>query len=350
MRRIKRSLGVLAAAVLAVAGVSAGSASAATPPVATTKAAWQADISHVQAPGSGCYRAAFPTLAWHAVACVAAPKVPLVPAPSRSAKHAGPQTVGDGHDYSAVVTGLISKATGTFKSVSSNITEKGAVGGTGPQVANSFSLQLNTQFISGSPACSGAGTPSNCQAWQQFVYTYQTKSTSYIFMQYWLIDYDATCPSGWMAFSSDCYTNSNANTVKTVTAKQLATVQLSGTAKTGGKDAVSLSVGSGQATMVTGKDTKIHLAKFWNTTEWGVYGDGGGSGATFGASNSLRAQTALTATSGAKAPKCVLEGFTGETNNLKLAKTAAIGSQPSPTMASKQTDGTAGTASCAVAP
>ena len=41
--------------------------------------------------------------------------------------------------------------------------------------------------------------------------------------------------------------------------------------------------------------------------------------------------------------------FTVEGNALKLAKTAAIGSQPSPTMASKQTDGTPGTASCAVA-
>ena len=42
-------------------------------------------------------------------------------------------------------------------------------------------------------------------------------------------------------------------------------------------------------------------------------------------------------------------GHTAETNNLKLAHTPALGSEPSPTMASKQTNGTSGTASCAVA-
>jgi hypothetical protein len=349
LSRIKRSLGVLAAAALAVTGVSAGSASAATPPIAKTKAAWQADISNVQAPGSGCYRAAYPTLQWHAVKCVAAPKLPLVPAPSKSARHAGPAAVGDGTDYSAQVSGLISKGTGTFTNVSSGITEKGQIGGTGGQVANAFSLQLNTQFFTGSPACSGSSDPSNCQAWQQFVYTYQNSSIGYIFMQYWLIDYNATCPSGWFTYSTDCYTNSAAKQVTTVTAKQLASVKLSGTAKAGGKDSVSLSVGSGTATLVNSKDSKIHLAKFWNTTEWGVFGDGSGGAANFSANASLEAQTALTASSGNKAPTCVKEGFTGETNNLKLAKTPALGSQPSPTIGSKQTNGTAGTASCATA-
>jgi hypothetical protein len=54
------------------------------------------------------------------------------------------------------VPGLIFQATGTFQNVSSGIIEQGQVGGSGPEVANSFSLQLNTQFFSGSPACSGS--------------------------------------------------------------------------------------------------------------------------------------------------------------------------------------------------
>jgi len=343
LRRIKRSLGVLAAAALAVAGVSAGPASAATPPIAKTKAAWQAEISQVRAPGRGCYRAAYPTLEWHAVGCVTAPKLPLAPTPYRSAKHAGPALVGDGTDYSAQVPGLITKATGTFTNVSSGITEKGE------GVTNSFSLQLNSQFFSGSPACSGSRDPADCLAWQQFVYTYETSRTSYIFMQYWLINYDARCPSGWYTYSEDCYTNSSSATVTTLTAAQLGSVQLSGTAASGGNDGVSLSVGSGTATSVTGKDSKIDLAAYWNTTEWGVYGDGGGSEAVFGANTSLEAQTALTASSGSTAPTCVSEGFTGETNNLSLASTPALGSEPSPTMASRQTNGSTGTASCAVA-
>jgi hypothetical protein len=336
LRRITRSLGVLAGLALA-AGLSVAPASAATHPAVGTKAQWQAAIAHVRQPGTGCYHASYPALTWHAVQCVAAPKLPVVPA-----------AIGDGADYSAKVTGLISKAVGTFTNVSSNISEKGKVGNEGKEVANGFSLQLNTQFFSGSPACAGAKKPAKCLAWQQFVYTYQNKTKSYVFMQYWLIDYAATCPSGWFTYSTDCYTNSKSAAVPTLTAKDLATLQLSGSAAAGGNDAVSLTVGSGSATTVTNKDTKIDLAAAWNTTEWGVFGDGGGGEAYFGANNSLTAQTALTATSSG-APSCIKAGYTGETNNLKLAHTPALGSEPSPTMASKQTDGTAGTASCATA-
>jgi hypothetical protein len=338
---------------LAAASLGVGSASAATRPIARTKAQWQAAIAHVPEPGSGCYRASYPALQWHAVRCVTAPKIPLAPAlPARSAGRAGPVKVGDGDDYSAKVTGLISKATGTFTDVSPGITEKGKLGNEGSKVKNGFSLQLNTQFISGSPACSGSSDPAKCLAWQQFVYTYKgcssDSSVSCIFMQYWLIDYDATCPSGWFTYSEDCYTNSDAAEVGTVTAPDLASVQLSGSAASGASDKVSLSVGSGQATTVTGKDSKIDLAKFWDTTEWDVFGDGGGGEAYFGAHTTLEARTALTVTKSG-APTCVKEGFTAETNNLKLASTPALGSEPSPTMASRQTNGTTGTASCATA-
>ncbi len=76
---------------------------------------------------------------------------------------------------SAVVSGLISKGVGTFTNVSSGITERGRPGGSGSQTANAFSLQLNTQFIPGDPACARASVPANCQAWQQFVYTYESR-------------------------------------------------------------------------------------------------------------------------------------------------------------------------------
>ena len=180
------------------------------------------------------------------------------------------------------------------------------------------------------------------------MYTYEGPSSGYVFMQYWLINYDATCPSGWFTYSSDCYTNSDASTTSALTAADLATVNLTASATSGGQDGVSLSVGSGSATSVTNSDSEVDLAAFWNTAEWGVYGDGGGSEANFGSNTTLEAQTALTATSNS-APTCVEEGFTGETNNLTLASTPALGSEPSPTMASTQTNGTGGTASCAVA-
>jgi hypothetical protein len=344
--------GALAGAALLPAGAAqaAASPSAANPAaVSAAKAQWQAAIDRVPERSSGCYQASYPSLTWQATACVAAPQIPLVPAVAhRPATHPGPATVGDGTDYSAVVSGLISKATGTFTNVSSNISEKGAVNGSGSQVANSFSLQINSQFFSGSSACAKASVPANCLAWQQFVYAFNGGSTGDVFMQYWLIDYAATCPSGWYTYSTDCYTNSSATTISAITAAQLATVKLSGTAVSGGNDSVSVSIGSGSAVTVTGKDTKIGLASAWNTTEWGVYGDGGGGSANFGTGNTLEAVTTLTATSSA-APSCVQEGFTGETNNLKLTSTPSLGTLSSPTMGSTQTNGTSSTASCAVA-
>jgi hypothetical protein len=356
---IKPSLGMVTAIALAVAGFSAGSASAATQPTPQAEVAWQAAIAQVPEPGSGCYHASYPALAWHAVTCVAAPNVPFIPAPpSASARHAGPETVGDLHDYSAQVPGLISQATGTFKHVSAGITVKGQVLGSASMVANGFSLQLNSQNVTGSPACSGSSDPSGCIAWQQFLYAYDAGSaltggnpgSSYIFMQYWLISYGYTCPSGWASDGEgDCYVNSKAAEVNAVTAGQLATLQFSGTAKSGGNDGVSLSVGSGQATMVTASDSRIDLAKHWNTTEWGLFGDGDGDEAYFGANTSLEPQTALTASSGSSAPKCIYAGTTGETNNLELTTTPKLGSQSSPTMATKQTNGTSRTPSCAVA-
>ena len=348
-----RKLALLVAAGGALVGLAlfpAAVAQAASSPAAVSvaKAHWQAAIAHVPERGSGCYQASYPALSWHAVACVAAPEIPLAPAKSHaSAAHAGPETVGDGTDYSAVVSGLISKAVGTFTNVSSNISEKGAVDGEGSKVSNSFSLQLNSQFFSGSPACSGATVPADCQAWQQFVYAYNGGGTGDVFMQYWLIDYNASCPSGWYSYSPDCYTNSNATEISGITAAELASTDLTASAVSGGNDAVTVSV-SGTATTITGADSMVDLASYWNTTEWGVYGDGGGSAATFGSSNTLETQTALTSTS-SSAPSCVEEGFTGETNNLKLSATPALGTESSPTMASEQTDGTAGTASCAVA-
>jgi uncharacterized protein YneR len=346
VRRITQCLGALAAAALAAAGISAGPASAATQPTAKTRVQWRADIAHVRERGVGCYRASYPALQWHATSCVTAPRFPVTPAPlPRSARHAGPATVGNGTDYSAQVPGLISQATGNFLDVSSGVTEQGLVGGTGSLTANAFSLQLNSQFFSGSPACSGSSNPASCQAWQQFLYTYQGTATSSIYMQYWLINYDATCPSGWITDQSDCYKNSPAKQVTTLTAGQLATVLLSGSATSGGNDGVSMSVGSGQATLVTNSDSVLDLAPHWNTTEWGVYGDGGGSEANFGSKTTLQAQTTLTATT-SSAPSCISEGFTAETNNLSLTSTPALGNDAFPTMDSRQTNGTTGTANC----
>jgi hypothetical protein len=343
MRKIQKCLAVAAPVAFAIAGMNTGSASAASQPKALTMLDWQAEIAQVPAVGSGCFHASFPALVWHAAKCVTAPERPLAPSTSQQG---GPGTVGNGVDYSAVASGLISKATGTFTGVSSGITEKGQIDGTGPKKANEYSLQLNTEFFSGSPACAGASNPSNCLAWQQFIYI---TDQNIVFMQYWLIDYNSSCPAGWFTDSNDCYTNSSASTLSgsALTASSLATLALSGSAKSGGNDQVEMIFG-GKATIATGKDSKVDLAPNWNTAEWDVFGDAGGGEAFFGKQSTIEAVTTLTGTS-SSAPTCVKEGFTAETNNLKLAATPALGSVSSPTMGTKQTNGTAGKASCAVA-
>ncbi len=131
-----------------------------------------------------------------------------------------------------------------------------------------------------------------------------------------------------------------------LTAANLSTLKLSGSAVSKGNDEVSLVSGT-HATDVTNSDSKLDLAPHWNTTEWDVFGDGGGTEAYFGAKTTLEAETTLVTSTGA-APVCKSEGFTAETNNLKLTSTPAI-SASSPTMASKQTNGATTTASCATA-
>ena len=353
MKRIRQFLSVLAVTALAAAGIGTGSALAASRSVPKTKAQWQADIGHLRQPGTGCYRASYPAVQWDAIKCVTAPKTPFIHAQrSRSALKAAPAEVGDGSGYSAQVSGLISQATGTFADVSPGISEQGGAPGSGSYTANDFTLQLNSQPFVGSPACDGSSNEFGCVAWQQFVYAYESPTSSVIAMQYTLINYDATCPADWTSTSSSttsnsCYLISAAAPVPTLTAAQLASVSLTGSATSAG-DSVSLDTGSGQVISVGGSDNFTYLSAFWDTTEWGVYGPAGGGEAYFGPGTTLQAQTALTSTSSA-APSCVQEGFTGETNNLTPTSTPVLGSQPSPTMATMQTNGTTGTANCAVA-
>jgi hypothetical protein len=340
---------MLGSVAIALTIVGSGTAFAANHPSAQTKAQWHEEMANLRTPGSGCYHASYPSLQWHATKCLVAPNVPLAP---RLQARGGPVAIGNGADYSAQVTGKISQATGTFDNVSSNLTEKGQIGGEGAQVSNAFTLQLNSEFFS-TPVCSGSGTPSKCLGWQQFVYAYHySGNTNLVFMQYWLLYWDTKCPSGWSTYNTGsytfCYTNSAGTSYGSLPAKDLGDISFVATASAGGNDQVTLSSSLGGASSASGLDSKLKLAAVWNTTEWGAFGDAGGAEANFGADSTLEAQTAFQATS-SSAPTCVVEGFTGETNNLNLTKTKALGTEPSPTMGSKQTNGKTKPKSCAVA-
>lgn len=341
---------VLISVVTALAIAGSGSAFGANHPSSQTKAQWQTRIADLRTPGRGCYHASYPSLQWHSTKCLVAPNVPL--APRLAMRAGGPQVIGNGADYSAQVSGTITQATGTFDDVSANLTEKGQIGGTGPQVKNAFTLQLNSEFFS-TPVCSGSASPSKCLGWQQFIYAYHySGNTNMVFMQYWLLYWDTTCPAGWFTDQTGgytfCYTNSPATSYGALPAKDLSNAKLVAQASSGGNDQVTLSSTSGGASTASNSDSKLDLSAVWNTTEWGAFGDAGGARANFGAGSTLEAQTTLLATSSSP-PTCVKEGFTGETNNLTLTKTPAIGTEPSPTMVSKQTNSTVKKASCAVA-
>ena len=361
--RPSRLLGALLAAIVVIGfGLStAGPAGAATNGGAPTRAAWRHQMEHLAVPAKGCFTDSYPTIGWQQAACHAAPKIPFAPrqAPRIVSRHgvrsvaalkpaAGPvgEEVGDGDDYSAqVASGSISSATGSFPYVSPGSTETGQPGGTGAQTANTFSLQLNTEFFSDSPACAGASVPSNCLAWQQFVY-----SSSYggVFIQYWLINYDTTCPAGWITYSSDCYQNSEGGFL-TATAPTIATlesVSLTGTVDSGGNDSVVMEYGGNNVTAV-GADSVLDVAGNWTVAEFAILGDGGGSEANFSSGTTLDVETAVN--NGATAsPTCDFDGFTAETNNLSFASAPTLSAGSEPAIETQQTS-SGGTPGCAAA-
>jgi hypothetical protein len=276
---------------------------------------WRAEIAHAPTPGKGCYTAAYPVTRWIRVACVAAPNRPYIP---RSAAGGSPLTVGNGNDYAAVTSTLTSNALGSFPKVRRLTSE------TDDGMANVYSIQLNSNFMSGDPACAGASNPAQCLGWLQFVYS---SSEHAAFMQYWLIHYSGGavhCPAGWNSFSTDCYKNSAAVSVPQEPVTDLPQMNLSGNAVNGGLDTLHYMDGA-NAYSTTGQDSVMYLSEGWTGSEFNIIGDGGGSQADFNAGTALTVQIDLT--DGTKAvPTCQAhDGTTGETNNLNLKTCTATG-------------------------
>ena len=144
-------------------------------------------------------------------------------------------------------------------------------------------------------------------------------------MQYWLIYWNTTCPSGWFSDGGgDCYTNSNAVTVPKKAIAKLDTIKISGSAVAGGLDTLVMTVGT-KAYSTTGEDSVVDLATAWKESEFNIIGDGGGSEASFNTASSITVKIAVT-NGTTKAPKCASNaGTTAETNNLNLGKCAGTG-------------------------
>jgi hypothetical protein len=301
---------------MAVASVLAGAASiptafaasASTDLEAQFHASWRQTMQHTAAPAKGCYHASYPSTAWAKVNCVKAPNRLYLP------RHfPEPQTVGNGDDYAAEISsGVITQTVGSFPSVSgvSSESDDGTSG--------DYSLQLNSNFMN-TNACNGV---SGCQAWEQFVYASGEGSA---FMQYWLINYGDTCPSGgWMQYQGSCYMNSAAVSVPDEPITDLANMSLTGSAVSGGNDTLTFTDGT-EAYTTSGDDSVTDLGTAWQASEFNIIGDGGGSQAVFNSGSSITVNVSLTDGSNS-APTCASNaGTTGETNNLTLGSCSTSG-------------------------
>jgi hypothetical protein len=323
----------LVSAAFVPAAFAASSSQQVGPIEQVAREAWRADIAQVATPSEGCFHASYPSIVWQQIACS------NLPARARPVPHyylfAAPQTAGNGNDYT-IQTGShhITSAVGTFPTVSDVTSEQSigvaAYGDGGILGANEYSVQLNTQFTSTTAACK---SHSGCTVWQQWVYAtdYEEQGEGAIFMQDWLIGYGSSrCPSGFGSDGEgDCYKNSNAALPPDIAPADLASLKLTATAASGGNDTAVVTY-DGDAYSTSQKDSTLDIASVWNTGEFNVVGNAGGSEAEFNTGASITVNLAVSDGS-TSAPSCVADsGTTGESNNLNLGScTASSGSTPS---------------------
>lgn len=299
-----------------------------TPDVIT----WRRTILRLRAKKAGCYTASFPRTEWISVACAAPPPYPIIPRSGPGRRF----VVGGNTDYAAQTNPAISAVEGSFPSVSAGITESGPIANSGPSIADAYTLQINTNTFT-STACSGSPN-AGCRGWEQFVYENNNVSHR-VFIQYWLLDYNAACPAGWTQFSFTgsttiyCYqSTTTASLPAGQPANTLGTMTMSASANTGA-DQVTITAGANAASRV-GLNA-VALSAGWTDSEFNVFGDGGnssgGGAATFSANSTITVREVIH-NGTTNAPPCVMEGFTGETNSLTLVGAPVLATQPSPTI------------------
>jgi hypothetical protein len=313
---------------------------------------WRDTMHQISAPGEGCFHAAYPSTQWEEVQCAPVPGYRSALRFPANREALRDQTVGNGYDYVAQAPSghLFSLAAGSFTTVTGVKSEKSvgvpAFGDGGILGPNEYTLQVNTNFYH-SAAC---GSYANCLAWQQYVLSTNTPVSltsnkltddTEVFIEYWLIDYGSSsssgCPSGFINGGADAEgpgVDCVQNTPATLVAKgqipitDLASLKLSGSAKSGGTDAATATFGSNAYT-ATVKDSYTDIASGWSQAEFNVLGNAGGSRADFNTSGvSITVKIGLTDGS-TSAPTCVspsdYDGTTGETNNLSLGSCSTAG-------------------------
>jgi hypothetical protein len=296
------------------------------------EAGWRKAIATTRQPGKGCFTTKYPSLKWQPIRCVPTPKYPMPP------RHGVvPQIIGNGNDVAVQApTGVISSATGTFDTLTNVSSESGPIANSGSSFANTYTLQVNTDFFTTS-ACNGS-TNTNCRGWEQFVFE-NNPNAHRAFIQYWLTDFGTTCPSNFQSVSigghPDCVQLTNLSGAVATTAvpvTNLSQVTLTGAASAGA-DSVIMIISN--VAFSRAGDNSVNASSGWKIAEFNVFGDGGNasSGGGTAAFNNNAAFVTRTRIiyGGNAAPICVAQGFTGEKNNLSFGPLPPpVASQPGP--------------------
>lgn len=290
----------------------------------TADAAWRRSVMHVPLPSAGCFKATYPSTTWERIACSKPPHL-LYPVP-RNASRAHATNIGDGNDYTANTSSVMSEAIGSFPTVtgvtSVKSTPNPSFGNDCECGANSYTLQLNSSFFS-TAAC---GSTSNCAGWEQFVYENPTGSSKgSLFIQDWLIPANLSgsikCPKGkgWESADGGCVQNSPSSvSIPNQNITGLSKLTETGEAASSG-DSVYLAVGSTVYGMKNVQSDGItDLAANWKGAEFNVVGNAGGSVADFNSGSTISVNL-QTDTGSTTAPTCKADsGTTGESANLSF--------------------------------
>lgn len=278
---------------------------------AEAQKAWRDSIIRTPVPTEGCFDATYPNTEWTAVQCE---DTPHRPTPHKHGMFS--DTVGGDNDYVASASGLISAASGTFPTVS------GVKGETDSSFGpNQYTLQLNSNYFK-SPACTGID---NCQGWQQFLYDAGEQA---VFIQYWLLGYGSSCPSGWMKGTpGDCYRDTPHRPAPQLPVTLLQDMALSGSAGTNGLDAITFAWGTDSRSFSV--PSVLGLNTGWTFAEFNIFGEGDSSTAMFNPGSFVTVNLAVMDGT-TLAPTCIQYGTTGEMDNFTLGPcTQSSGSRPS---------------------
>jgi hypothetical protein len=302
---------------------AARATSAPDPALTQQREEWRKAMAKTPPPKDGCFTATHPSTTWEEVPCATAPTTPHPPAKYREDESGPrPNIVGNGAgDYTAVVSGTIASAIGSFPSMTGVTSADNVAGGT------NYSLQINSNpFNYGGGLCAGSTNPSQCYNWEQFVF--EAGSGQY-YIEYWLVGYLGTCPANWTYFAptattgGGCFQDTAKPTVAAQPITNLASLSLTGAA--GSSDSVTLSIGDGKVYSLSNPSV-LGLNSYWNTAEFNVFGSSNGAQVTFNPGSTIVVQILTnSATPTTAAPTCGGSSFTAEQNSLNLGTCSTFG-------------------------